>query len=129
MAESSLPGAGDGVGARPPVPPRGRRLALAGGLSLAYDLGGPAHRLARSAPLREGTASRAITQAGRRAALGRRPTAHGLWHASATHLPEAGYDVRTAQELPGHSSVGARRSYSHMLNRGGRGVRSPLDRP
>lgn len=79
--------------------------------------------------LHEGTVSREISQAGRRARIGKRPTAHSLRHSFATHLLEDGYDIRTVQELLGHSSVETTMVYTHVLNRGGKGVRSPLDSP
>ena len=79
--------------------------------------------------LHEGTVSREITQAGRQAGLTKRPTAHSFRHSFATHLLESGYDIRTVQELLGHANVETTMIYTHVLNKGGQGVRSPLDRP
>jgi len=77
--------------------------------------------------LHQTSVQRAVSEGGRNVGLAKRVTCHTFRHSFATHLLEDGYDIRSIQELLGHRSVKTTMIYTHVLNRGGMGIRSPLD--
>ncbi len=77
--------------------------------------------------LDESSLQKMVKRAARNSGITKRVSSHTLRHSFATHLLENGYDIRTVQELLGHADVTTTKIYTHVLNRGGKGVKSPLD--
>ncbi|MFS8851643.1 integron integrase [Synechococcus sp. R5-16] len=87
----------------------------------------PRTGITRRHHLHESGLQRAIKQAVQKTGIPKRVSCHTFRHSFATHLLQNGYDIRTVQELLGHKDVKTTMIYTHVLNKGGRGVRSPLD--
>jgi len=87
----------------------------------------PRSSLTRRHHIHENSLQKAIKKAAKLADINKKVNCHSLRHSFATHLFEKGYDIRTVQKLLGHANVSTTMIYTHVLNRGGKGVQSPLD--
>ena len=111
----------------PQISQRSPRVALAVRLPVRAALEDPRSGETRRHHLDESGLQKAVRQAARAAGLDKRVTCHTFRHSFATHLLENHYDIRTVQELLGHKDVRTTMIYTHVLQRGGLAVRSPLD--
>ena len=109
-------------------PNAGKELAWQYLFAAAKPAVDPRTGIVRRHHLGEQSFQRAIKSAVRCAGINKPASSHSLRHSFATHLLESGYDIRTVQELLGHSDVRTTQIYTHVLNRGGNAVRSPLDK-